>query len=95
MQVPDGVKLEWLVNPEPGKNSTVLADFVRKLDWLDGQVSAWVGCEFSSMRNLRDHLQNVRQLKKENLYISSYWKLGSNEESHREAKLKDRQAARQ
>ena len=93
LPVPKGVQLNWLLNSEPGKNSTVLADFVKKIDWLDGQVSAWVASEFNSMRNLRDYLQNVRRLKKEDLYISSYWKLGSNEEAHREAKLRDRQAA--
>ena len=95
LPIPKGVQLNWLLNSEPGDNFTILADFVKKLDWLDGQVSAWVACEFNSMRTLRDYLQNVRQLKKENLYISSYWKLGSNEDSHREAKRRDRQAARQ
>ena len=65
------VSINWLLNSEPGKNSTVLADFVKKIDWLDGPSVGSI--EFNSMRNLRDYLQNVRRLKKEDLYISSYF----------------------
>jgi NADPH-dependent ferric siderophore reductase len=51
-----------------------------------GQPSAWVACEFNSMRSLRDYLRTERGLRRDNLYISSYWKHGGDEGSHRDAK---------
>ena len=34
LPVPKGVQLKWLLNSEPGKNSTVLADFVKNIDYI-------------------------------------------------------------
>ena len=41
------------------------------------------------MRNLGDYLRNEQQLTRDNLYVSSYWKHGSNEDVHRDVKRMD------
>ena len=89
LPTPDGLKVKWLVNPEPGEDANLLSDYVRRLSWLNGQPSGWVACEFNSMRNLRDYLRNEQQLTRDNLYVSSYWKHGSNEDVHRDVKRMD------
>jgi NADPH-dependent ferric siderophore reductase len=89
---PNGFEIKWLINPNPGENSQMLNDYVKDLPWLEGQPSVWVACEFNSMRNLRDYLRAERQLDRNNLYISSYWKYGNNEDAHREAKRADAKA---
>ncbi len=86
---PVGLEVKWLVNPKPGEDAKLLNDCVRSLPWLDGQPSVWVACEFNCMRDLRDYLTIERELNRDNLYISSYWKYGSNEDSHRDAKRAD------
>jgi len=92
LPTPDGLEVKWLVNPKPGEDANLLSDYVRSLSWLNGQPSVWVACEFNSMRNLRDYLRNERQLTRDNLYVSSYWKHGSNEDLHRDAKRMDAKA---
>ena len=86
---PEGVKIKWIVNPKPGQNPELLIDCVRGIPTLNGQPSIWAACEFNSMRILRDYFRTERQINKDNLYISSYWKHGSNEENHRDAKRAD------
>ena len=89
LPVPEGIKVKWLVNPHPGEAPELLSDYVWSLPWLEGEPSVWVATEFNSMLNLRDYLRTERQLGKENLYISSYWKHGLNEDSHKVAKRED------
>ena len=92
LTIPEKMEIKWLVNHNPGEEPNLLVNYVRNLTWLDGKVSAWAACEFSSMRNLRDYLRNERQLSKENLYVSSYWKYGNDEDNHRVAKREDAQS---
>ncbi|MGJ8648293.1 MAG: siderophore-interacting protein [Marinomonas colpomeniae] len=80
---PSGMTLKWVINPYPGKNVSALLDEVKSLDWLEGQASIWAACEFSSMKTLRDFFKKEKTIPKEYLYISSYWKLGNNEEQHK------------
>ena len=89
---PAGIELHWLVNPHPGEDSQLLVDHVRQLEWLQGRPSIWAACEFSGMRALRQHLKQDRQVERQDLYISSYWKLGSSEDQHKAAKREDAEA---
>ena len=87
--LPQGFEIHWLIDPEPGKNENLLPDYVRSLDWPDDLIYAWVACEFNAMRGLRTYLREERQLGKDQLYISSYWKRGLIEDAHREVKRSD------
>ena len=84
LPVPEGLELRWLVRGEVS-----LGDAVRARDWLPGRVSAWVACELSDMRQLRTYLRDERQVPKDDLYISSYWKRGITEEAHKVEKRAD------
>jgi len=89
LEVPAGIDVQWIVNAAPGLSHTPLLDQVKQLDWLSGQAAAWVACEFHSMRALRKYLKFERQLTKDYLYISSYWKMGRTEDQHKIDKRED------
>lgn len=86
---PADVKLHWVVNPRPGEDDRLLLNKLKTLTWLDSDVYVWCACEFSSMKVLRHFFKGEKNISKQNLYISSYWKLGSSEDQHKEVKRMD------
>ena len=93
IKTPEGIEIHWLVNPKPGVTSNTLLDRIKTLPWLNGRPSIWAACEFNSMRALRQFFKNEKQLSSKDIYISSYWKNGLNEERHKVEKRKDAQEA--
>lgn len=92
LPVPDGVELTWVINPQPGR-ATPLVDAVAALDWPDdGSISVWAACEFNSMRALRTHFREVRGVTRGQMYISSYWIHGRDENTHKAIKRADSEA---
>ncbi len=83
---PENIDIHWVINPHPGVNNDLLFEKVTQLPWLNGRPSVWSACELGSMRKLRDHFRAQPQLDKNDLYISSYWKLGCNEDEHKAIK---------
>lgn len=83
LEKPAGVNVIWVT----GANS--LADEVASLSWLPGTPAAWVACEFSDMRALRQLLAKERRIPHDQLYISSYWREGRSEDQHKVDKRKD------
>lgn len=90
--VPEGVQIEWLVNPEPGLRPELLVDALRSAGRPEGALAGWAACEFSSMRALRDYLRGELGLGPADLYISSYWKHGLVEDDHKLVKREDAEA---
>ncbi|UJF20156.1 siderophore-interacting protein [Vibrio sp. SS-MA-C1-2] len=80
---PEGVQVIWLTAEQS------LAEKARELAWLEGQVSVWSACEFSSMRELRTYFRNEKEVDREFIYISSYWKQGVTEDGHKVIKRQD------
>lgn len=93
LQKPPQLKIDWVVNSQPGHNSDPLVERVRSLHWQVGNPPVWAACEFSSMRKIRNYFRGERGLDRANLNISSYWKVVSNEENHKIAKRDDATAA--
>lgn len=89
LQKPAHMDIEWVINPHPGQSSSALTERVRAIGWREGCPSVWAACEFAGMRQLRDYFRTERGLDSGNLYISSYWKAGLNEDNHRIAKRED------
>ncbi|MEM5472639.1 siderophore-interacting protein [Hoeflea sp. AS60] len=89
LKKPNDFIIEWVVNPHPGRDSGLLVDRVKAVTFAAENPSVWAACEFATMRQLRDYFRKERGLDTGNLYISSYWKAGSTEESHKIAKRED------
>jgi len=81
---PDGVAVTWLTNPADSPTSP-LAEAVKALPWLEGRPSVWSASEFGSMRELKAYFRE-RGVTADQLYLSSYWKRGSTDEQHKQAK---------
>ncbi len=90
---PEGVSIHWVINPEPGQHPELLEEAVRSIAWRSGHVYAWSATEFEVMRRLRTYLREERGLGPDQLYISSYWKRGLEEDSHRVIKRADAEGA--
>jgi NADPH-dependent ferric siderophore reductase len=86
---PDGIDILWVINPQPDTANTVLSDAVNTLPWLSDTPSIWAACEFSNMRLLRTYFKKEKQVSRDNLYISSYWKIGQSEDKHKVIKRQD------
>ena len=83
LHAPAGIKLIWLTEGQ------ALAEAVREQKWLNGHVAVWCACEFDSMRSLRQYFRNEKDVERENIYISSYWKQGVSEDGHKLIKRED------
>lgn len=84
LNVPDNLEIIWITDQS-------LEEKVRELAWLQGEVFVWVACEFDSMRALRTYFRNEKDVDRENIYISSYWKNGVTEDGHKAVKQQDAQ----
>lgn len=85
IEAPQNVQLIWLTQQES------LATKVKSLAWLDGITSIWTACEFDAMRELRSYFQDDKQVDRQHIYISSYWKNGVTEDGHKVLKQQDAQ----
>ncbi|MFK4872496.1 siderophore-interacting protein [Novosphingobium sp. ZW T3_23] len=92
MDAPDGIEVQWLVNPAPGKEPHLLVEALRAKGRPAGRVYGWAASEFSAMRLMRTYLREEMNLSPTELYISSYWKLGLDEENHKIIKREDAEA---
>lgn len=90
---PNGVNIHWVINDRPGENADLMENAVRAIEWPAGRVYAWSATEFETMRRMRTYLRDEKGLSKDELYISSYWKKGANEDAHRQVKRKDAMAS--
>ena len=86
---PKNFSIYWVLNTEPYKKNSLLLDKIKKTIWLEGNPFIWVACEFSNMKNIRDFFFSECKINKEQIYISSYWKVGSDQEQHKDFKKAD------
>lgn len=89
LKKPEGIEIIWVVNSHPDSDNTVLSDAVKALPWLSGHVAIWAACEFSNMRLLRSYFKQEKQVGRDQLYVSSYWKMGQTEDKHKVTKKQD------
>lgn len=89
INLPEGLEVHWVINPSPESNDTRLEDMVKSLPWQGGRLSAWVAGEFSASRALRQYLRHDRQVPRDAMYVSCYWKIGQTDEGMKAAKRAD------
>lgn len=85
------VKITWLFRTAPDSD-TALVDAVRSLDFPDGHVQVFVHGEAGYVTELRRHLTRDRQVPREALSISGYWRRGKNEDGWQAEKAETRRA---
>jgi NADPH-dependent ferric siderophore reductase len=69
-----------------------VVEAVRELVFPNGRVHAFVHGEAGAVKELRRHLREERGLTMDQLSISGYWRLGFDDEGHREMKAAERAA---
>ncbi|WP_299799990.1 siderophore-interacting protein [uncultured Ruegeria sp.] len=92
VNLPAGMSLHWVVNPIPQELKNRLLDKIKSFEWLDGDPFVWTAREFDTMRALRTYFRTERRVKRQMLYLSSYWRAGRTEDQHKADKNKDAQA---
>lgn len=90
LQKPENIELIWVINDEPGSDTSPLFHAIEQSDWQSGQLSVWSACEFKTMKKIRHYLKDDRKVEKLHLYNSSYWKKGNTEEEHKAFRLEDK-----
>lgn len=86
LDAPKNMEVIWV---EKQADVNTLADQVMQQAWMEGTVAVWCACEFDSMRALRQYFRNEKDVERDNIYISSYWKNGVTEEGHKVIKKED------
>lgn len=89
IDVPKGIDVHWLVQGDPHVASTAQLDFIRTMDWPEGIVQTCVAGESSVVRAIRGYFTSERELPREDVYISGYWKIGLIEDQHQIEKRKE------
>jgi NADPH-dependent ferric siderophore reductase len=82
---PDGTEITWLHRRDRPVGELLVAA-VTALDFPAGEVCAFVHGEAAFVKDLRRHLRLERQIPREQLSISGYWRLGQDDEAWRAAK---------
>ncbi|MGW8672170.1 siderophore-interacting protein [Streptomyces niveus] len=82
---PAGAEIVWLHRGGRPVGEALVAA-VRALDFPAGDVHAFVHGEAGFVKELRRHLRHDRQIPRERLSISGYWRLGQNDEAWRAVK---------
>jgi NADPH-dependent ferric siderophore reductase len=96
--LPAAVELHWVIkypqsNTDHQQLSTSLLNKVKQCPALLGTASVWIACEFSNMREIRQHFSQHLNIDKRHMYASSYWKLGLSEDEHKQLKMADARTA--
>ncbi|MET4921220.1 siderophore-interacting protein [Streptomyces sp. PSRA5] len=82
---PAGAEIVWLHRGGRPVGEALVAA-VRALDFPTGDVHAFVHGEAGFVKELRRHLRHDRQIPRERLSISGYWRLGQDDEAWRAVK---------
>ena len=90
LEKPDDFEIKWILSSK-ANNFSQYENKLQNLKWISDQPFVWAACEFELMKKLRNFLINDKRILKENIYISSYWKKGLDQEEHKIIKKEDLQ----
>lgn len=86
LNFPRHLQVEWIINSEPEQENTALFDRVEALEWLPGDPYVWVAGEFSQSLAIRKLMKTAHKIKRDQMYVSSYWQIGQTEDGHKVSK---------
>jgi len=86
---PEGIEVQWLVNPDPNTPSTLLKDAVLSLPWRIGRPALWAAGESGAIKDIRRYYKFERDVAKADIYTSGYWQIGLNEDRHQVVKRQE------
>ncbi len=89
LKKPKNLKIKWVISQKDKQCSNGFNKVVRKIKWIDSHPYIWVACEFSVMKNMRTFFQKEKNITRDAMYISSYWKSGLDQEEHKVLKKED------
>ncbi|MGO1791675.1 MAG: SIP domain-containing protein [Micrococcaceae bacterium] len=70
-----GIEVTWLVRDgADAGTTTLLVDAVKNVGWWDGRPFAWLAGEHVAVRDLRRHLVEDREVPKEDIEFTGYWR---------------------
>lgn len=73
--VPEGVELTWQVRHGAEAGTTALLfDALKAAEWWDGNVFAWVAGEAGTLTPIRRWLKREKNLDKDQIEVTGYWK---------------------
>ncbi|WP_067480299.1 siderophore-interacting protein [Actinomadura hibisca] len=85
------VEITWLYrNGAPAGTTTLLEDALRDLEWLPGKVFVWAGGEAVTLKPIRRHLKTERELSRDQMHITGYWRRTETADAHDEDDAHDR-----
>lgn len=86
MAKPEGLNIHWLIHKEPKKISDKQLESIQKIEIPDSP-NIFVAGELNTIKKIKEYLKNnARVINSNNVYISSYWKIGKSDEEHKRAK---------
>ena len=88
IKLPNGIDVIWVIN-QNYSDDQLLIKKIKSLVWLKGKPFIWVACEFNKMKILREFFKVKKKVENRDIYISSYWKKGLNQEEHKIVKKND------
>ncbi len=88
LNIPEGIEVQWLVNPHPEQANTMMLDAVKALSGLTGTPYFWVAGEFTQSIDIRKYLKAEYSINRKDMYASSYWQIGQTEDGHKINKRK-------
>ena len=80
---PTGLEIHWMIHSDPHVSSIAQLSFLREMNWPEGTVQTCIAGESGLIKQLRHYLITEKNLRKQDTYISGYWKIGLVEDEHR------------
>ncbi len=84
VKAPPGIKINWHLKAD--SKDQVIMENVKNLEFGTGSPGIFIAGEWSLATGMRRHLRENRKIDRTLPYVSSYWKLGSNDEDHKKLK---------
>ncbi|MEM8785534.1 MAG: siderophore-interacting protein [Pseudomonadota bacterium] len=81
-----GIAVRWIIKPDPSAPGTDLIEAIKSAPAPGPKTSVFVAGEFSTVKALRQYFKKELKVDKAHTYISSYWKVGLDENAHKEVK---------